>query len=178
MVYAKKDDIEVMAQAMRDGVMKPQGRQFRVMFLEDDDNDALFIKRALERSGVSAVITRFPDPHAAIAALEGMKDPEEEAPDLIITDLKMPKMSGLDFVRWLRASRFSCVPVIMLSGSSLPEDILKAYRAGTNSFSTKPVETEELDRIATTVMQYWKEACHTPAAILTAGMRLCEADKG
>jgi two-component system response regulator len=143
-----------------------RGRVFRLFLLEDDDNDALLIVRALKRSGQRCELRRFHNPHEAIAALETVQNPERNVPHLILTDLKMPKMTGMEFVTWLRNSPFSCVPVIMLSGSSLPEDVLQAYRIGTNSFSTKPVDPHDLDQIVATVMKYWNEACHTPASIM------------
>jgi CheY-like chemotaxis protein len=84
----------------------------------------------------------------------------------------MPGMSGLEFVQWLRQSHFACTPVIMLSGSSLPEDILAAYRLGTNSFSTKPLDVHDLNEIVSTVLKYWKDICQTPASVHGSGLQL------
>lgn len=146
---------------------------FRLFLLEDDDNDAFMIQRAIERACVPCELTRFHEPQEAIDALLKMERPEVEAPHLIFTDLKMPRMSGLEFVQWLRESHLSYIPVIMLSGSSLPEDILAAYRQGTNSFSTKPMDVHDLNEIVNTVLKYWKEACQTPAAVLGGGLHAC-----
>ena len=143
--------------------------RFRLFLLEDDDNDAFMIQRAIERSCRSCDVTRFHEPRSAIKALAQMKVPEIEAPHLILTDLKMPGMSGLEFVQWLRQSDFSCTPVVMLSGSSLPEDILAAYRLGTNSFSTKPLDVHDLNEIVNTVLKYWRDVCQTPAGVMAAG---------
>ncbi|HEY0548428.1 MAG TPA: response regulator [Verrucomicrobiae bacterium] len=139
--------------------------KFRVFLLEDDDNDAFLIQRAVERACGGCAVSRFHDPTEIIPFLEALRSPWAEAPDVIISDLKMPRMSGLEFVEWLRASPFSCIPVLMLSGSALAEDVLRAYRHGANSFSTKPVDVHDLDAIVGAVMKYWKEASHTPAAL-------------
>jgi CheY-like chemotaxis protein len=147
--------------------------QFRLYLLEDDDNDAFMIQRALEQTCPHCEVTHFHDPTQAIETLEKLVKPDEEAPNLILTDLKMPRMNGLEFVQWLRASRFSCIPTIMLSGSSLPVDILAAYRHGMNSFSTKPLNVTDLNEIVSTVMRYWRETCQTPATVLQGGMHLC-----
>jgi CheY-like chemotaxis protein len=146
---------------------------FRLYLLEDDDNDALLIQRAIERAGVPCAVTRFHEPMAAIKMLSSLHTPDGEAPHLILTDLKMPGMNGLEFVKWLRASPFSCIPVIMLSGSSLPEDVLAAYRYGINSFSTKPIDIHDLDEIVRTVLKYWKQICKTPTSVLEGGLHLC-----
>jgi CheY-like chemotaxis protein len=151
---------------------------FQLFLLEDDDNDAYMIQRAIERTGVPCELTRFHEPRAAIDKLLHFPKPEAHAPHLILTDLKMPGMSGLEFVKWLRSSRFACIPVIMLSGSSLPEDILAAYRQGANSFSTKPMSVTNLEEIVNTVLKYWKEACQTPTSVLRDGMDLCGTQNG
>lgn len=151
--------------------------QFRLFLLEDDDNDAFMIQRALQRSPVPCTVARFHDPTDAIKRLDQMSAPDDEAPHLILSDLKMPKMSGLEFVQWLRTSRFSCIPVIMLSSSSMPQDILSAYRSGTNSFSTKPVNVHQLDEIVSTVLKYWRETCQTPTSVLQGNIHLCDNEK-
>src|SRR4051794_12101194 len=151
--------------------MKPN-EKFRLFLLEDDENDAFMLQRAIKNSGVPCDLTHFHEPKAAIDALLHLPHPTK-VPHLILTDLKMPGMSGLEFVQWLRGSRFACIPVIMLSGSSLPEDILAAYRHGTNSFSTKPMDVHDLDEIVNTVFKYWKDICQTPTSVLQDGLHLC-----
>lgn len=146
---------------------------FRLFLVEDDDNDAYMIERAIRQTGVPCELTRFHEPTAAIEVLSHMEDPQRDAPHLILTDLKMPRMTGLEFVQWLRASQFSCIPIVMLSGSSLPEDILAAYRHGTNSFSTKPVDVHDLEEIARTFMKYWNETCKTPTSVLLESGSIC-----
>jgi len=150
-----------------------QSDVFRLFLLEDDENDAFMIQRAIDRSGIPCKWTRFYEPTAAIEALTNAQRPGE-VPHLILTDLKMPRMSGLDFIKWLRQSRFSYLPIIMLSGSSLPEDILAAYRSGTNSFSTKPLNVHDLDEIVRTVLKYWKDICQTPTSVLQTASHLCD----
>jgi CheY-like chemotaxis protein len=150
--------------------MKVNG--FRMFLLEDDENDAFMIQRAIERSGVPCAVTRFHEPRAAIDVLTNLEMPDLQAPHLILTDLKMPGMTGLEFVKWLRGSSFARIPVIMLSGSSLPEDILAAYQHGTNSFSTKPLEVHDLNEIVKTVLKYWSDACQTPTSVLEGGVHV------
>ena len=137
-------------------------RGYRVFHIEDNDDDALLIRRAVERSHHSCTFTQFPNARAAIAALNTIMAPETEAPHLILSDFNMPEMNGLEFVRWLRQSRFSAIPVIILSSSTRPGDVLAAYRSGANSFTTKPLNVLQLNETIGTVLKYWRDATVTP----------------
>jgi len=147
--------------------------KFRIFHLEDDDNDAFLFAAALRRTHRACDLTRFNNGIEATQALDQIRSTETEAPHLIITDLKMPKMNGIEFVRWLRQSRFSCVPAILISGSSLAGDVLDAYRCGANSFSVKPVTTHELNELIGTVVKYWHDVSITPAQVAHSTWNVC-----
>lgn len=87
-------------------------------------------------------------------------------PDVILLDLKMPKLNGFDFLKWLRAQSerdLHLLPVVVLSSSNLQEDVKKAYALGANSYLVKPVQWEELVRVLTSLNGYWAELVETPA---------------
>jgi len=80
-------------------------------------------------------------------------------PTLILTDLKMPRMDGLEFLRWRRVSlRWSLVPTVMFSGSGLEKDVREAYRLGANSYFTKPSDRLQLVQILRVIFEYWATA--------------------
>ena len=88
-------------------------------------------------------------------------------PDLILLDLKMPRMSGLDMLKVLRNThhdkKFSLPPVVVLSSSSNDEDIQKAYANGAFSYLVKPVDAEQFNAVVTKAISYWLELnqpCH------------------
>jgi two-component system, response regulator len=130
--------------------------------VEDDENDAFLMKRALAQSGIHCEHVHFLNAHRAMDALEKMSPSELNGPQLIISDLKMFGMSGLEFTRWVRASRFGSVPVVLLTGSCLVEDILAAYGSGANAFVTKPASFVELSRIVGKLISYWKALSNAP----------------
>jgi CheY-like chemotaxis protein len=129
---------------------------FRIWCLEDDESDILFLSRALREAASDHVMTHFENPLQAIEALERLADPARELPHLILTDLKMPIMDGLEFVKWLRASPFALVPVVVLSSSNLSQDIRSAYQAGFNSWITKPNSYKALVETFQAMIQYWR----------------------
>jgi CheY-like chemotaxis protein len=136
--------------------------RFRLWHLEDDANDRFFVARALAALHPDVELRSFADGLLAQARLNTVKDARAELPHLILTDMKMPGMNGVEFIRWLRRSEHSCVPVVMLSGSALSEDIATAYRAGVSSFITKPLETNALNTVLWNLLNYWKDTCHNP----------------
>jgi CheY-like chemotaxis protein len=135
----------------------------RMFHLEDDPNDAELFATGLSRSGKPCKLTQFGSAEAAIQAMQKIMVPEMEAPHLIISDLKLPGMNGFEFATWLRRSRFSCIPLIILSGSSLAGDVAAAYRCGANSFATKPVSVHQLNEMVGTILKYWNDVCSVTA---------------
>lgn len=82
-------------------------------------------------------------------------------PALIILDLQLPNMSGLELLKLVRQTppntetEWKTIPVVILSGSARQEDINRCYQAGANSFFIKPVEFEELHTLLETMCRYW-----------------------
>jgi CheY-like chemotaxis protein len=135
---------------------------FRVWHLEDDEGDRTFLDRAMKRLHRAIQLEQFPTPQPAIARLQAIVHPRTELPHLVISDLKMPGMTGVEFVQWVRSSPYCYVPVVILSGSGLPEDVLHAHEVGVTSFVTKPLNASDLTALLHTVVEYWRDVCHSP----------------
>jgi CheY-like chemotaxis protein len=134
-----------------------------VLLLEDLDPDILFFKRAAAKISQSHHIHSVHNGEEAIAYLRGecgFADRKRfPLPHLILTDLKMPLMDGLDFLRWRQSNpRWLMVPTIMFSGSGLDEDIRRAYRSGANSYFTKPTDQTQLVNTLRSIVEYWGKA--------------------
>lgn len=130
--------------------------------LEDDENDQLFFARAVRSLGLQVQLTTFDSPAPAISRIEAITQPRMELPHLIVSDLKMPGMTGIEFVQWLRRTQYRCVPVVIFSGSALAPDILCAHRMGASSMITKPVDAEGLKETLSTLLLYWDRICQSP----------------
>nr|WP_295924824.1 response regulator [uncultured Dyadobacter sp.] len=91
-------------------------------------------------------------------------------PALIVMDLNMPSIDGLELLKLIRktpdnaTTRWSNIPVVILTNSSESEDILRSYEAGASSFITKPLEFEELRYLLETVCHYWVDYNRLAAA--------------
>ena len=123
--------------------------------MEDDPYDALFVETEFEKAHVKTGLQIVRDGVEAMHYVGGQGEYADRQkyplPDVILLDLKMPRMDGFEFLAWLRSRstephRF--IPVVVMSSSPLPEDVERAYTLGANSYLIKPVNWEDFrDRI-------------------------------
>jgi CheY-like chemotaxis protein len=138
--------------------MNPQDNT--ILLAEDDPNDAKLIRRALDKARCGNPVQAVTDGEEAIAYLSGAPPFEDREqyplPILMLLDLKMPKKNGFDVLHWIRAQpTLKRLPVVVLTSSSVPQDVNKAYEAGANSYLVKPVGTEALVDMIKTIELYW-----------------------
>ena len=118
----------------------------QIFVAEDADDDFFLLKRAFSRQMPDAELCRAEDGISAIEMLGGYLS-VFATPDLILLDLKMPRLDGLGVLRWIRSQQgFSGTAVVILSSSDQPENIRQAYEAGATSFHVKPTSLAELER--------------------------------
>jgi CheY-like chemotaxis protein len=82
---------------------------------------------------------------------------------VIITDVKMPRRNGLEVVEWVRQHpQCSIIPIVMLSGSRIEHDVIRAYKLGANTYFTKPSTLDELTELIGLAYRYWTKCEHPP----------------
>jgi CheY-like chemotaxis protein len=130
-----------------------------LLLAEDDENDALLLERALRRAGSEFQLVHVSDGEQAVAYLAGLPpyaDRGTHPPaDLLLLDLKMPRMDGFEVLRWRRAQTTQSLPVIVFSSSTLERDIHQAYALGASSYAVKPLRSEMLDAFARALVAWW-----------------------
>jgi CheY-like chemotaxis protein len=144
-----------------------------IMLIEDDQNDAALIRRAFERAGVENPIQCVTHGDNALAWLEGIGDYQNRAkfplPSFILLDLKLPGMSGLQLLKWIRTRRdLRLIPVVVLTNSAEATDVKSAYEAGANSYLLKPADRDEIYRVIDVIQKYWLENNVSPSLVLRA----------
>jgi CheY-like chemotaxis protein len=143
--------------------------QVNILHVEDDPNDALLFQHACRKAGIGFELQSVNDGDQAIAYLRGtdfFSDREKYPfPQLILLDLKMPRLSGFDVLSWLRnEGSLKGLPVIVLTSSNHETDIKRAYDLGANSYLVKPVGFDALVEVAKTIHGYWLHINETPIA--------------
>lgn len=121
------------------------GQAFIILLVEDDLNDQELFKYAVGKSDTTARLAVACDGEEAIAYLAGTgvfaERERHPFPDLVVLDLNLPKVSGIDVVRWIRAQpALKALPVTILSSSAETTDVETAYAAGANSYLVKSSE--------------------------------------
>ena len=140
-----------------------------ILLVEDDPADARLIQRAFEKASLGARITRIPNGDDAVDYLAGNEPFDNRnnypLPAIILLDIKLPRRSGFEVLRWLRSRKdgLQRIPVVMLTSSRHSVDVNRAYDLGANSYLTKPDTNEQLTKMLSTVDQYWMSYNEQPS---------------
>jgi CheY-like chemotaxis protein len=130
-----------------------------ILQVEDDPNDVFLFKHAVKKVGVTNPMQVAGDGQEAIDYLSGtgkFADREQfPLPGLILLDLKLPFVMGLDVLKWIREQPNPAPVVIILTASAEEEDVASAYRLGANAFLTKPSEAGKLQEIVKAIKDFW-----------------------
>lgn len=132
----------------------PAQRSPALLYVEDEENDVLFMRRAFARAGLEPDFRSACDGDKAVAYLENTSDGgDNPTPDLVLLDLNLPARSGFEVLQWIRAQpRLSRLPVVVISSSGRPEDRERARQLGADDYLVKP--TSPL-RLVDTVGELW-----------------------
>jgi two-component system response regulator len=130
-----------------------------ILQVDDDPNDVFLLQHALRKVGVENPIQVADDGQQAIDYLQGAGKFADRAkfpfPCLVLMDLKLPFVMGLDVLRWIRQQPGTVLTVLMLTASGSEADIVEAYRLGANAFLTKPSEASRLEEMVRAIKDFW-----------------------
>jgi CheY-like chemotaxis protein len=130
-----------------------------ILQVEDDANDVFFLQKAMKKVGVANEIQVASDGQQAIDYLNGTGKFADRAqfplPCLVLLDLKLPHVMGLDVLKWIRQQPGPARIVVMLTASGEDADIAAAYRLGANGFLVKPSEASKLEDMVKAIRDFW-----------------------
>jgi two-component system response regulator len=129
-----------------------------ILLVEDNPADEALTLRALKKARVGSQVIVARDGAEALDHLFGAKAGQacRKLPDLILLDLKLPKLDGHEVLKRIRAdARMQAVPVVILTTSLEDEDRLEGYRVGANSYVRKPVDFHEFSNAVLQLGLYW-----------------------
>jgi CheY-like chemotaxis protein len=138
-----------------------------ILLVEDNPDDVALTLRAFKRSRLANDIVVAGDGEEALAYLFGTREGSDGPlePEVVLLDLKLPKLDGLEVLKRLRADeRTRRTPVVVLTSSNEQRDIVTSYDLGANSFVRKPVDFSEFVDAARQLGVYWLALNEPPPA--------------
>ena len=140
-----------------EGISGSAGRVAQILLVEDDQEDAMLMRRALERSRLKLSLTWVEGGKQALAHLRREGEyADTHAADLVLLDLNMPGMSGYDVLTEIRRdSALRDLPVVILTTSRSEEDVAKSYELKANAYVGKPVGLSGFADILEAIKGFW-----------------------
>lgn len=135
--------------------------EVEILLVEDNETDAELTIRALKKNNLANKLVWAKDGAEALDFIFGEgkyseRDIEKGLPRLILLDLRMPKVDGLEVLQTIKADeRTKMIPVVVLTSSKEDRDIVESYELGVNSYVSKPVEFDEFTEAVSTLGLYW-----------------------
>lgn len=141
-----------------------------ILLVEDNPDDEALAIRALMKSNVTNRIVVARDGVEALSLLFGEGGHAPITPAVILMDLKLPRMNGIETLARIRANeRTHTLPVVMLTTSDEEDDMVRSYEAGVNSYVRKPIDFAEFTRVAAQLGVYWLLLNKRPRAMTPIG---------
>ena len=140
-----------------------------ILLVEDSESDAEMTIYALKQNNLANKFLHLKDGAAALDFIFAQGDYSgrkiENQPKVILLDLKMPKVNGVEVLRKIRADeRTKRIPVVMLTSSKEDPDIKKCYDLGVNSYVVKPLEFDDFQKAISNLGLYWMIVNQPPLA--------------
>lgn len=125
-------------------------KNLEILFIDDDEIEQLKFKKICQKSPLSITVRE------AKNGEEALQEVNLKKPSLIILDLNMPKMNGIEFLCILNATKENkYIPTVVLSSSDNEEDIKKCYEVGASGYMIKPLHYEDSIEMIHNVLTYW-----------------------
>ncbi|HUX91979.1 MAG TPA: response regulator [Gallionellaceae bacterium] len=130
--------------------------QKTILLVEDNPDDEVLTLRALRKNNITNEVTVVRDGQQALDYFFGEGAFTRPAPTVVLLDLKLPKINGLEVLRRIRADQRTCLqPVVILTSSKEEQDLVNGYRLGTNSYIRKPVDFDQFVEAVRQLGLYW-----------------------
>lgn len=142
-----------------------------ILLIEDNADDIDLTRRAFEKNRIANDVVVMRDGAQACEFLFGERPSASALPALILLDLNLPKISGLEVLQRIRATEVTrLLPTVILTSSKQEEDLIQGYRLGVNSYVRKPVDFNEFVEAVRQVGLYWLVLNEPPPAAGGGGM--------
>ncbi|ELY38391.1 response regulator [Natronorubrum tibetense] len=135
-----------------------------VLLVEDNPGDVRLIRDAFEQLSTETTIHVATDGDEALEFLTECRDSDPDSvPDLVLLDLNLPRMTGLEFLETIKDdATLARIPVLVLTSSEAVEDVLDSYELSANAYLTKPTDPDEYAAMVEAVAEFWLQKAALP----------------
>ena len=142
---------------------------YQILLVEDNDDDVQLTLRAFRKSDLVSTVTVVRDGVEAFEYLLGTGEyvsrNSDVLPDLVLLDIKLPRVDGVQVLERLRSHpRTKLIPIVILTSSAEPKDLLTCYTLGANSYVRKPIDFQQFTRALHQIGSYWLQTNQAPPA--------------
>lgn len=144
--------------------------EYSILVVEDNPDDQVLTARALKNASKNSPIIILEDGQEALDFLFGNNEAGESHKNLdylgvVLLDVKLPRVNGLEVLKQIRASPLTnWLPVVMVTSSDEPAELVEAYRLGANSYIAKPIDYREFADQMNVLARYWLTVNRVPKA--------------
>jgi two-component system, chemotaxis family, response regulator Rcp1 len=138
-----------------------KGKEIHILLVEDNEGDIVLAREALKEARIGNRITVITDGEKALEYL--FCNDNNRKPDLILLDMNLPKVNGLEVLAKIKADEdLKIIPVVMLTTSTSEQDVLAAYRNYVNCYINKPIDLEEFIVVIRNIENFWLNTVKLP----------------
>jgi response regulator RpfG family c-di-GMP phosphodiesterase len=128
-------------------------RLLNILLIEDDTIEVMKFNRVLSTININQKVVEANNGEEALTILKV----KEFIPDIIVLDLNMPKMNGIEFISILKADEYlKYIPAIILTTSNNRKDVMECYRIGIAGYVLKPLKYKDYESLITRLVEYWR----------------------
>ena len=138
-----------------------KGKEIHILLVEDNEGDIVLAREALKEARIKNRVTVITDGEKALEYL--FCNDNNRKPDLILLDMNLPKVNGLEVLAKIKADEaLKIIPVVMLTTSTSEQDVLDAYRNYVNCYINKPIDLEEFIVVIRNIENFWLNTVKLP----------------
>ena len=144
-------------------IQKIRPEPLRLLLVEDNPSDAILFKSVLKKSSEKTDVYMIHDAESVMPFLKSPDKFGQKMPDLIILDLSMPKISGMELLRRIKKNNPTLgIPVVMLTNSISVKEMTESYKCGAAGFIQKSVDLKEYSELVEIAIKYWSKTVVLP----------------
>ena len=127
--------------------------ELKILLIEDNLDDVFLIQLAIKKTGINSSMSIINNGEEGIGCLTKLVDKKEKLPDLILLDINLPKITGLEILQKIKSNKFiKLIPTVIFTSSDSPYDMNSSYESGADCYIRKPNNIHDFEKIMKSII--------------------------